>query len=201
MGNISGVAVAISIGGPGTIFWMWVTAFLGMITKFYTCSLSVLYRKNSNNNNYGGPMFVVLNGLGNKWKPLALIFCFFGLLGVSPIFQSNQIIEVINSVIINDNYLFGNKFSSDLTLSCRSDLDRSITPLLFIVNTSQLIVSLIANSIAVFFSIILVVKIKLSPSFSTACALLEVFVFPQVDFQSKLTKSPRSSLIAIILVP
>ena len=116
MGNISGVAVAISIGGPGTIFWMWVTAFLGMITKFYTCSLSVLYRKNSNNNNYGGPMFVILNGLGNKWKPLALIFCFFGLLGVSPIFQSNQIIEVINSVIINDNYLFGNKFSSDLTI-------------------------------------------------------------------------------------
>ena len=116
MGNISGVAVAISIGGPGTIFWMWVTAFLGMITKFYTCSLSVLYRKNSNNNNYGGPMFVILNGLGNKWKPLALIFCFFGLLGVSPIFQSNQIIEVINSVIINDNYLFDNKFSSDLTI-------------------------------------------------------------------------------------
>ncbi len=116
MGNISGVAVAISIGGPGAIFWMWITAFLGMITKFYTCSLSVLYRKNYNNKNYGGPMFVILNGLGEKWKPLALIFCFFGLLGVSPIFQSNQIIEVINSVIIKDNFLFGNKFSSDLTL-------------------------------------------------------------------------------------
>jgi len=116
MGNISGVAVAISIGGPGAIFWMWITAFLGMITKFYTCSLSVLYRENYNNKNYGGPMFVILNGLGEKWKPLALIFCFFGLLGVSPIFQSNQIIEVINSVIIKDNFLFGNKFSSDLTL-------------------------------------------------------------------------------------
>tara|TARA_B100001115_G_scaffold18201_1_gene12955 strand:- start:259 stop:1614 length:1356 start_codon:yes stop_codon:yes gene_type:complete len=115
MGNISGVAVAISIGGPGAIFWMWVTAFLGMITKFYTCTLSVLFRKKLSDKNYGGPMFVIVNGLGNKWKPLALIFSFFGLLGVSPIFQSNQIIEVINSVILKDNFLYGDKFVSDLT--------------------------------------------------------------------------------------
>ena len=114
MGNISGVAVAISLGGPGAIFWMWVTAFLGMITKFYTCSLSVLYRRTSNNKNFGGPMYVIVNGLGERWKFLATVFCFFGLLGVSPIFQSNQIVEVINSVIIKDNFLFGNKFYSDL---------------------------------------------------------------------------------------
>ena len=114
MGNISGVAVAISLGGPGAIFWMWVTAFLGMITKFYTCSLSVLYRRTSSNKNFGGPMYVIVNGLGERWKFLATVFCFFGLLGVSPIFQSNQIVEVINSVIIKDNFLFGNKFYSDL---------------------------------------------------------------------------------------
>ncbi len=116
MGNISGVAVAISIGGPGAIFWMWVTALLGMITKFYTCSLSVLYRKKSKNKFFGGPMYVIMNGLGEKWKFLAIIFCFFGLLGVSPIFQSNQIVEVINSVIIKDKFLFDNKFYSDLSL-------------------------------------------------------------------------------------
>lgn len=116
MGNISGVAVAISLGGPGAIFWMWVTAFLGMITKFYTCSLSVLYRKQSNSENYGGPMYVIMNGLGKKWKLLAIIFSFFGLLGVSPIFQSNQIIEVINSVVIKENFLFNNKFYNDLAL-------------------------------------------------------------------------------------
>jgi len=116
MGNISGVAVAISIGGPGAIFWMWVTAFLGMITKFYTCSLSVMYRKKSQNKFFGGPMYVIENGLGKQWKFLATVFCFFGLLGVSPIFQSNQIVEVFNSVILKDQFFFNNKFFSDLTL-------------------------------------------------------------------------------------
>tara|TARA_B100001758_G_scaffold37835_1_gene29071 strand:- start:3691 stop:5046 length:1356 start_codon:yes stop_codon:yes gene_type:complete len=116
MGNISGVAVAISIGGPGAIFWMWVTAFLGMITKFYTCSLSVMYRKKSKNKFFGGPMHVIVNGLGKKWKFLATVFCFFGLLGVSPIFQSNQIVEVFNSVILKDQFLFNDKFYSDLLL-------------------------------------------------------------------------------------
>ena len=116
MGNISGVAVAISIGGPGAIFWMWVTAFLGMITKFYTCSLSVMYRKKSENKFFGGPMYVIENGLGKQWKVLATVFCFFGLLGVSPIFQSNQIVEVINSVILKNQFFFNNKFYSDLSL-------------------------------------------------------------------------------------
>ena len=116
MGNISGVAVAISIGGPGAIFWMWVTAFLGMITKFYTCSLSVMYRKKSENKFFGGPMYVIEYGLGKQWKVLATVFCFFGLLGVSPIFQSNQIVEVFNSVILKNQFFFNNKFYSDLSL-------------------------------------------------------------------------------------
>ena len=116
MGNISGVAIAITMGGPGAIFWMWVTAFFGMITKFYTCSLAVLYRERKNKQNFGGPMFVISNGLGKKWKPLAYIFCFFGLLGVSPIFQSNQIVEIINSIFLKNNYLYGDKFVSDLSI-------------------------------------------------------------------------------------
>ena len=109
MGNISGVAIAISLGGPGAIFWMWVTALFGMITKFYTCSLAVLYRKKVDDKFYGGPMIV-------KWKPMAIIFCFFGMLGVSPIFQSNQIVEVINAVIIKENFLFNDKFYNDLII-------------------------------------------------------------------------------------
>ena len=116
MGNISGVAIAITMGGPGAIFWMWVTAFFGMITKFYTCSLAVLYRERKNKQNFGGPMFIISNGLGKKWKPLAYIFCFFGLLGVSPIFQSNQIVEIINSIFLKNNYLYGDKFVSDLSI-------------------------------------------------------------------------------------
>lgn len=116
MGNISGVAVAISLGGAGAIFWMWITALLGMITKFYTCSLAVLYREKRENENVGGPMFVIINGLGKKWKPLSMIFCFFGLLGVSPIFQSNQIVEIVNSVFVNGDYMFGDKFYNDLSI-------------------------------------------------------------------------------------
>ena len=119
LGNISGVAVAIVTGGPGAIFWMWVTAFFGMITKFYTCSLAVLYRgKDSKGNYQGGPMYVIREGLGKKWNFLALIFCFFGLFGVSPIFQANQIIKITNSVILqgfDSNFL--TNFSLGLLLS------------------------------------------------------------------------------------
>ena len=116
MGNISGVAVAISLGGPGAVFWMWLTAFLGMVTKFYTCSLAVLYREKKEKENVGGPMMVIVKGLGVRWKPLAIMFCFFGLLGVSPIFQSKQIVEVINSVMIKENFIMGNKFYNDFII-------------------------------------------------------------------------------------
>tara|TARA_B100000965_G_scaffold404040_1_gene433695 strand:- start:948 stop:2303 length:1356 start_codon:yes stop_codon:yes gene_type:complete len=114
LGNISGVAVAIVTGGPGAIFWMWVTAFFGMITKFYTCSLAVLYRGKDTKGNYqGGPMYVIREGLGKKWNFLALIFCFFGLFGVSPIFQANQIIEITNSVLL---YGFDSNFLTNFSL-------------------------------------------------------------------------------------
>ena len=65
MGNISGVAVAIVIGGPGTIFWMWISAFVGITTKFFTCSLAIMYRgRDSMGELQGGPMYVVTEGLG-----------------------------------------------------------------------------------------------------------------------------------------
>ena len=70
MGNVSGVALAIATGGPGAIFWMWVSAFLGMATKFFTCTLAVLYRgKDSEGKLQGGPMYVIREGLGKKWMP------------------------------------------------------------------------------------------------------------------------------------
>ena len=73
----------------------------------------VLYRERVNGKNVGGPMLVIVNGLGKKWKPLATIFCFFGLLGVSPIFQSNQIVETVNNIILQNVPLFDNKFYND----------------------------------------------------------------------------------------
>ena len=68
LGNISGVAIAINMGGPGAIFWMWVSAFVGMATKFYTCSLAIMYRgKDSEGQIQGGPMYVIEEGMGKKW--------------------------------------------------------------------------------------------------------------------------------------
>lgn len=100
MGNISGVAVAIAMGGPGAIFWMWVSAFLGIATKFFTCTLSIMYRgEDSEGNIQGGTMYIIREGLGNKWKPLAFVFAFAGLFGPLPIFQANQLTQILRDVI------------------------------------------------------------------------------------------------------
>ena len=103
LGNISGVAIAITTGGPGAIFWMWVSAFLGVSTKFFTCSLAIMYRgKDSKGELQGGPMYVIEQGLGKRWKPLAVFFSIAGLIGVSPIFQANQLTKIITDVMIED---------------------------------------------------------------------------------------------------
>lgn len=104
MGNISGVAVAITTGGPGAIFWMWVSAFLGVATKFFTCSLAVMYRgKDSAGEIQGGPMYVITEGLGKKWKPMAVFFSVMAMFGVLPLFQANQLTQVIRDVFLEPN--------------------------------------------------------------------------------------------------
>jgi AGCS family alanine or glycine:cation symporter len=101
LGNISGVAIAINMGGPGAIFWMWVSAFVGMATKFYTCSLAIMYRgKDSEGQLQGGPMYVIEEGMGKKWKFLSIIFCTAGVLGLLAIFQANQLTAVLRTVIL-----------------------------------------------------------------------------------------------------
>ena len=111
MGNISGVAVAIVVGGPGAIFWMWVSAFFGMATKFFTCTLAIMYRgKDSMGKLQGGPMYVIREGLEKRWHWLATLFCLAGMIGVLPIFQANQLTQLIHDVIlvpsgIGENYL------------------------------------------------------------------------------------------------
>lgn len=99
MGNIAGVAAAISIGGPGALFWMWVTAFVGMSTNFFTSALAVMYRgKDSEGNLQGGPMYVIREALGKKWMPLAWLFSCCCMIGCLPIFQANQLTQVIIDV-------------------------------------------------------------------------------------------------------
>ncbi|RMH75497.1 MAG: amino acid carrier protein, partial [Calditrichaeota bacterium] len=100
MGNIAGVAVAISTGGPGAIFWMWVSAMVGIATKFFTCSLAIMYRgKDSCGHIQGGPMYVVREGLGRKWQPLAYLFSLAGLVGCLPALQINQLVQIIRDIV------------------------------------------------------------------------------------------------------
>lgn len=100
MGNIAGVAVAIHVGGPGAIFWMWLTALLGIATKFFTCTLAVMYRgHDSQGHLQGGPMYVITEGLGKKWRPLAVFFSLAGLIGCLPLFQTNQLIQTVRELV------------------------------------------------------------------------------------------------------
>ncbi|WP_242135549.1 alanine/glycine:cation symporter family protein [Aestuariivivens marinum] len=104
MGNIAGVAVAISIGGPGAIFWMWISAIIGMSTKFFTASLAIMYRgKDSAGELQGGPMYFIVEGLGTIWKPLAVMFSFSGLVGALPVFNVNQLTQAVNDILLIPN--------------------------------------------------------------------------------------------------
>ena len=101
LGNISGVAIAINMGGPGAIFWMWISAFVGMATKYFTCSLAIMYRGvDTAGVVQGGPMYVIEEGMGKKWKPLAVLFSVAGVLGLLAIFQANQLTAVFRSVML-----------------------------------------------------------------------------------------------------
>lgn len=101
MGNIAGVAVAITIGGPGAVFWMWVSAVIGMSTKFFTATLAILYRgRDSEDKIQGGPMYFIMEGLGRKWKPMALFFSMAGLIGCLPLFNVNQLTQAIDTIVL-----------------------------------------------------------------------------------------------------
>ena len=104
-GNIAGVAGAIAIGGPGAVFWMWISAALGMCTKFSEVTLAVHFREtNARGELIGGPMYYIKNGLGKNWRWLAALFSLFGVLtvfGTGNATQVNTITTAINSALLN----------------------------------------------------------------------------------------------------
>lgn len=113
LGNISGVAIAIQMGGPGAIFWMWLSAIVGMSTKFFSCTLSILFRgKDDEGNIQGGPMYYIENGLGKKFKPLSVIFSLAGLVGCTVMFQSNQLADIIRNQVFIPNGWFAESVST-----------------------------------------------------------------------------------------
>lgn len=110
LGNISGVAIAIQMGGPGALFWMWVSAVVGMSTKFFSCTLAILYRgKDDVGQIQGGPMYYIENGLGKKFKPLSILFSLAGMVGCTVMFQSNQLADIIRNQVFEPNGWFTDK--------------------------------------------------------------------------------------------
>ena len=111
-GNIAGVAGAIAVGGPGAVFWMWISALLGMCTKFAEVTLAVHFReKNANGDYVGGPLYFIKNGLGRKWMPLAYAFALFGTLavfGTGNATQVNTITTSIDAALMNYGLLADN---------------------------------------------------------------------------------------------
>lgn len=106
-GNIAGVAGAIAIGGPGAVFWMWISALLGMCTKFAEVTLAVHFRERNDAGEYaGGPMYYIKNGLSKNWQWLAIAFAFFGMIavfGTGNATQVNTIASAVDSALLNFN--------------------------------------------------------------------------------------------------
>ena len=96
MGNIAGVAIALVMGGPGAIFWMWVSALVGMSTKFHEGVLTTLFKgKNEYGQPQGGTMHIIEKAMGPSWRPLALFFAFAGMFGTLCIMNANQLTEAV----------------------------------------------------------------------------------------------------------
>ena len=115
MGNIAGVAIALVMGGPGAIFWMWVSAVVGMATKYHEGVLAIMYMgKDDMGNPQGGPMHIIEKGMGPKWKPLARFFAIAGLFGTMCIMNANQLTEAFMAAFTNPDDIAASAFLSKI---------------------------------------------------------------------------------------
>ncbi len=111
LGNIAGVAIALVMGGPGAIFWMWVSAIVGMATKYHEGVLAIMYKgKDDSGRPQGGPMHIIEQGLGPKWKPLARFFAIAGLFGTLCIMNANQLTEAFMTTFTTPEGIASNSF-------------------------------------------------------------------------------------------
>lgn len=115
LGNIAGVAIALVMGGPGAIFWMWISAIVGMATKYHEGTLSIMYKgKDSEGNHRGGMMYIIEKGLGKRWRPMAVFFAFAGLFGTLCILNANQLTEGFISTFSSPESIASNSFLSSV---------------------------------------------------------------------------------------
>ena len=109
-GNLAGVAGAICLGGPGAVFWMWVSGFLGMATKYAEATLAVRYQVEQGDEVFGGPMYIITRGMGERWKPMAKIYCLFGVLasfGVGNAAQINTLTTTVSGIFSSAGWSSG----------------------------------------------------------------------------------------------
>jgi len=157
MGNIAGVAVAIAIGGPGAVFWMWISAVIGMSTKFFTATLAVMYRgKDSKGEIQGGPMYFIMEGLGKNWKPLAVLFSIAGLVGALPVFNVNQLTQALNDILLKPAGLYYG-FKSDIIIGVILAIITSIVILGGISRISKTAAKLVPSMVVLYFIMVLVI--------------------------------------------
>lgn len=157
MGNISGVALAISVGGPGAMFWMWVSAIVGMSTKYFTSTLAILYRgKDSAGELQGGPMYFIVEGLGKHWKFLAVMFSFFGMLGALPVVNVNQLKQAINDIILIPNGVEVS-LQSNLIIAAILVIFTSLVILGGLKRISQMASKLVPSMVVLYFVLVLII--------------------------------------------
>lgn len=154
MGSIAGVAVALSIAGPGAIFWMWISALAGMATKFFEGTLSIMYKdKDSSGEPQGGPMYMITKGLGIKWKPMAVFFSIFGLVGTLCLWQANQLTEAITSVLSQETSIT-NTFYTRLIIGIIVCLLVSIVILGGIKRISKIATKVVPSMVGLYFILV-----------------------------------------------
>ncbi len=159
MGNIAGVAVAIAIGGPGAVFWMWVSAVIGMSTKFFTATLAILYRgKDSEGKIQGGPMYFIMEGLGKKWKPLAVFFSIAGLVGALPVFNVNQLTQAINDILLKPAGVY-NGFQTDLIIGIVLAIITAVVILGGLSRISKTASKMVPSMVILYFLLVLIILV------------------------------------------
>ncbi len=173
IGNIAGVAIAIHYGGPGALFWMWVTAFLGMATKYSECTLSVLYRnKNQDGSVSGGPMYYIEKGLGPNWKWLAIVFAISAVICsflTGNAVQANTVADSLRSTFAIPTYITGIFTASLVAFVILGGIKRignvtaRLAPLMAFIYVTGALLILISNYHQVLPTLYLIVSSALSP--------------------------------------
>jgi len=157
MGNIAGVAVAIAIGGPGAVFWMWISAVIGMSTKFFTATLAILYRgKDSEGETQGGPMYFITEGLGKKWLPMAMMFSVAGLVGALPVFNVNQLTQALNDILLKPAGMYTG-FGSNLIIGLVLASITAVVILGGISRISKTASKLVPSMVVLYFVMVLII--------------------------------------------